>query len=230
MAALLPSQRRLLDAIAAGESSGYDIMYGGGKFASYADHPRQAIPITSGPNVGKTSSAAGRYQFLGSTWDDVAKELGLKDFSPENQDAGAWHLAAKTYAGKTGRDLLADLEAGRTQDVASALSGVWTSIPGGIEPNKATAGFDARLGASAAPSAPLDITPANPPSGGLLGGNQGGGLLASLMGVPAAQPAQDFAFQRREIEDSPMLQPIMMQRRPSRLARTGYGGLGGRFV
>lgn len=141
----LPEQRRLLDAIASGESTGYDIIYGGGRFTGYSDHPRQAIPIPSGPNQGKTSSAAGRYQFLAPTWDEVAKELGLKDFSPDSQDMAAWHLAAKTYAGKTGRDLLTDLREGNTQGIAPALSGVWTSIPGGIEPNKATTGFAGRL-------------------------------------------------------------------------------------
>jgi muramidase (phage lysozyme) len=157
----LPEQRRLLDAIAAGESAygkgdGYDVMYGGGRFNSFADHPRQAFPIRSGPNVGKTTSAAGRYQFLGSTWDSVAKEAGLRDFSKESQDTGAWHLAAKTYGAKTGRDLLADLQSGNTADVAPALKGVWTSIPGGIEPNKASGGFNARLSDATAQQQPTN--------------------------------------------------------------------------
>jgi muramidase (phage lysozyme) len=153
----LPEQRQLLDAIAAGESGGYDVLYGGGRFTDYADHPRQAIPIGSGPNQGKTSSAAGRYQFLAPTWDEISKEIGLKDFSPDSQDAAAWHLAAKTYGNKTGRDLLADIKDGRTQDIAPALAPIWTSIPGGIEPNKATSGFVGRLGVepvSIAASAP----------------------------------------------------------------------------
>jgi muramidase (phage lysozyme) len=146
----LPEQKRLLDAIAAGESAygggpGYDVMYGGGRISGFADHPRQYIPIASGPNAGRKSSAAGRYQFLANTWDENARELGLTDFSPESQDQAAWHLANKTYQRKTGRDLLGDLQAGRTQDVAPALAGVWTSIPGGIEPNKATGGFNSRL-------------------------------------------------------------------------------------
>jgi len=134
MAQLPAAARALLDAIAGGESAGaYDVIYGGSKFGNFSDHPRQAIPIKTGPNAGKTSSAAGKYQFIGSTWDDQARKLGLADFSPDNQDAAAWNLAQETYSAKTGRDLLADLEAGKTDQVAAALKGQWTSLPGGIE-------------------------------------------------------------------------------------------------
>jgi muramidase (phage lysozyme) len=152
--------RALLDTIAGSESPDYNTMYGGGRFEGYQDHPRKAVPITTGPNVGKTSSAAGRYQFLGSTWDEVKREAGLPDFSPESQDAGAWHLANKTYKSKTGRDLAGDLEKaqGNPQAIAGIgkyLSGVWTSLPGGIEPNRATGSFAQRY-ASAQP--PTDMS------------------------------------------------------------------------
>lgn len=145
-----PVGRALLDTIAGSESPGYDTMYGGGKFADFTDHPRQPVPITSGPNAGKNSTAAGRYQFLARTWDEVKGEAGLKDFSPESQDIGAWHLADKTYKAKTGRDLAVDLESAKGNPNAVAgigryLSGVWTSLPGGIEPNKATMSFANRF-------------------------------------------------------------------------------------
>lgn len=172
--------RALLDTIAGSESPGYDVMYGGGKFTDFTDHPRQAIPIASGPNVGKTSSAAGRYQFLGSTWDEVKKEAGLPDFSPESQDAGAWHLASKTYKTKTGRDLESDLTNAKgnpaaIQGIGKMLSGVWTSLPGGIEPNKATGSFAQRYDGGTAPHELSsqakrtmglfdDLVPVNPPS------------------------------------------------------------------
>jgi muramidase (phage lysozyme) len=155
----LPEQRRLLDAIAAGESPAYDVIYGGDRFESYADHPRRPTPIGRGPNEGKTSSAAGRYQFIAGTWDGIAKELGLTDFSPESQDRAAWHLAAKTYAQKTRRNLLEDLREGRTDDVGWALKGQWTSLPGGIEPNAATNRFTQRLRpADRQPPAPSAFT------------------------------------------------------------------------
>lgn len=144
-----PVGRQLLDAIAGGEAPDYNTIYGGRRFNDFTDHPRVAVPIQSGPNAGKTSSAAGRYQFLGSTWDEVAQEAGLPDFSPDSQDQGAWHLAQKTYRARTGRDLTPDLEASQGDPqgmsrIGQQLAGVWTSLPGGIEPNSATRGFGAR--------------------------------------------------------------------------------------
>jgi muramidase (phage lysozyme) len=136
--AIPPEGRALLDHIAGPESAGlYNVRYGGKLFAGFADHPRVDEPITSGPDAGKTSSAAGRYQFLGSTWDAQKKKLGLKDFSPENQDAAAWDLAQTEYKAKTGKDLLGVLKSGdqaAISDVPRQLSGQWSSLPGGRQP------------------------------------------------------------------------------------------------
>jgi muramidase (phage lysozyme) len=133
--------RALLDHIAVGESAGkYNVRYGGAgdkTFAGFADHPRIAEAITSGPDVGKNSTAAGRYQFIGSTWDMQAKKLGLKDFSPANQDAAAWDLAQTEYKNKTGQDLLSVLKSGNQaaiSDVPRQLSAQWSSLPGGRQP------------------------------------------------------------------------------------------------
>lgn len=144
---LPPEARGLLDTIAKNESAGrYNVRYGGATdktFQDFTDHPRIAEPITSGPDVGKTSSAAGRYQFIGSTWDQQAKKLGLKDFSPANQDAAAWDLAQTEYKAKTGKDLLTVLKSGDTSDVLPSLSGQWSSLPGGRQPAKEFGGFTA---------------------------------------------------------------------------------------
>jgi muramidase (phage lysozyme) len=125
-------QRQLLDRIAATESPDYNVMYGGGRFDDYSQHPGVYNPIQTGPNAGKKSSAAGRYQFLKGTWDDLANRYGYEDFSPENQDAGAWNLAAERYPGGE-EALMADIRNKGVDAVLPALAGTWTSLPGGIE-------------------------------------------------------------------------------------------------
>jgi muramidase (phage lysozyme) len=132
-----PYQKALLNTIAGPESGGrYNVIYGGGKFDDFSKHPGQAVRIQTGPNAGRTSSAAGKYQFLGPTWDDQAGKLGLTDFSPANQDRAAWNLAAETYKAKTGQDLDAVLQSGdptALANVGKVLNPIWTSLPGGIE-------------------------------------------------------------------------------------------------
>lgn len=128
--------RALLQRIGATESANrYDVRYGGARFFDFSDHPNIAVPITSGPDVGKTSTAAGYYQFLNSTWQAEKQKLGLSDFSPANQDTAAWDLAQTEYKNKTGRDLLGDLKAGKSIDsILPSLSGQWSSLPGGRQP------------------------------------------------------------------------------------------------
>lgn len=118
----------LLGAVGAVESSGlqYDLMYGGGRFSDFSKHPGQAIPITSGPHVGETSSAAGAFQFLEGTWNEAAEALGLTDFSPESQTRAAWWLAGRDYTAKTGRNIDVDLASGdpvKIERVRQALAG-----------------------------------------------------------------------------------------------------------
>lgn len=115
---------QILAKIASGEAERYNELYGGGSFDSYAQHPDVAIPLGNGTHT----TAAGRYQFLSSTWTDEAKRLGLSDFSPASQDAAAWDLADRTYRAQTGRSILDD-QANGTVDW-HALSGQWTSLRG----------------------------------------------------------------------------------------------------
>ena len=118
---LTPEARAFLDTTASGESPAYNVMNGGGKFDSYAQHPQ---PYKGG-------RAAGQYQFLGSTWLGIQKETGLKDFSPENQDKGAWYLARRDYRLHTGRDLQTDLaskDPARVAAVGQALHSTWVSF------------------------------------------------------------------------------------------------------
>jgi muramidase (phage lysozyme) len=133
---LPPEARGLLDVIAGTESGGknpYTQLYGGRNIELAPGERAPAVPIRSGPNVGKTSSAYGRYQFINPTWEAQAKKLGLKDRSPAAQDLAAWDLAQTRYQRETKRDLYADLQAGRHDLIGPALAKEWTSLPAGIE-------------------------------------------------------------------------------------------------
>lgn len=133
---IYPQERALLDVIASTEAPGYNVVYGGDTFDSFADHPRIFKDIISGPNEGKKTSAAGRYQFLSSTWDEMASSLGLSDFRPASQDMAAVALARRDYRLATGRSLTHDLSSNDPSilaNIGKVLSSTWTSLPSGIE-------------------------------------------------------------------------------------------------
>ncbi len=121
------NERAFLDMIAYAEGTagpnGYRTLFGGTTFASFDDHPRQSFQFTN--KAGKTlrTTAAGRYQFLSRTWDELAKKLSLADFGPDNQDAAALELIRQ-------RGALRDVQAGRIQTAISKVSTIWASLPG----------------------------------------------------------------------------------------------------
>lgn len=87
-----PNVRKMLDLISYTEGTqkhGAATAFGGGKLGSLADHPRYSKRFKQTDGTWNTTSAAGKYQFLKGTWDGVAKQYGLNDFSPRNQDLGA---------------------------------------------------------------------------------------------------------------------------------------------
>jgi muramidase (phage lysozyme) len=115
--------KAFLDTIAEAEGTGpdgYHIQYTGTKFASFSDHPRE---MRCGRRYGKKlcSDAAGRYQFLSTTWDRFAKKFGVKDFSPQNQDLMAIELIRE-------RGALGDVEAGRLEPAVRKLAYIWPSF------------------------------------------------------------------------------------------------------
>lgn len=121
-----PNVQALLRVIRAGEGTsgpnGYRTLFGGGLFESYADHPRQAITRKMGGRS-ITSTAAGAYQFLASTWDETARLMKLPDFSPRSQDLGALGRIAA-------RGALADLKAGQFDSAIKKIAREWASMPG----------------------------------------------------------------------------------------------------
>jgi len=119
-------QKAMLDSIAFAEGTskyqndGYNTMFTGKQFSGFKDHPRKLQ--TGG---GYTSDAAGRYQFLSTTWDPLAKKLGLEDFSPTSQDKAAIELS-RQY------DVTQELlqKEGMSMKVSSFLGRQWASFPG----------------------------------------------------------------------------------------------------
>jgi muramidase (phage lysozyme) len=99
------------------DQGGYARLFGGGQFATFADHPRQVV--TRGAY---TSTAAGAYQFLTSTWDETKRVMGLSDFSPASQDLGAVGRIAA-------RGALGDVIAGRFEAAIKKCAKEWASLP-----------------------------------------------------------------------------------------------------
>ncbi|HFF5333712.1 TPA: glycoside hydrolase family 104 protein [Acinetobacter baumannii] len=95
-----PNARKMLDLIAAteGVKYGYNTLFGNQKIDDLSWHPNIKKPFTQTDGQVKYTTAAGRYQFLKDTWDGVARQYGLKDFSPQSQDLGALALLAQNGA------------------------------------------------------------------------------------------------------------------------------------
>lgn len=100
------------------QNHGYDVIVGGSVFTDYSDHPRQLVVLS------KTlkSTAAGRYQLLSRYWDAYRKQLGLKDFSPDSQDAVAIQQIKERRA-------LPDIESGDIKTAIGKCANIWASLP-----------------------------------------------------------------------------------------------------
>lgn len=111
-------EKAFLDMIAWAEGTlgpdGYRTMFTGKKFDGFAKHPDK---INCSGRL--CSDAAGRYQFLFTTWSG----LGLPDFTPPNQDRGAIKLIKQAGA-------LGDVNAGRVEAASIKVKSIWASFPG----------------------------------------------------------------------------------------------------
>lgn len=130
--------KAFLDAIAWAEGTsgetGYSIQFTGSQFSDKSDHPRQIRCSGS-----LCSDAAGRYQFLSTTWDGYASRLGLKDFSPASQDRAAAEILKQNGIPEM-------LAAGRVEDAFCKIGNVWASMPCNNygQPQKSTADLVAK--------------------------------------------------------------------------------------
>ncbi|MDK2375251.1 glycoside hydrolase family 24 protein [Serratia fonticola] len=122
-----PNARGFLDLISKSEGTyympggGYNTMFGGGQFSGQ-NHPRIRHPFKQTDGTWNETTAAGRYQHLGRTWDDSAEKLGLPDFSPRNQDIAALHRIME-------RGQLDNVLSGDFDKAVAGLGGEWASLP-----------------------------------------------------------------------------------------------------
>lgn len=119
---LNPKVAAFLDMIAYAEGTlredGYEILYGFERFDDFSKHPNKVI---CKPHNGRKlcSSAAGRYQFMPKTWEEVKQS----DFSPESQDKGAIELLKQ-------RGILTLIENDQTALAINKARYTWASFPG----------------------------------------------------------------------------------------------------
>lgn len=128
---LSPNEKAFLDMIAHTEGTyaigdrGYNALVGGGIFdGGYAHHPNHLVELKN--RAGKVvlrSDAAGRYQFLFSTWAGLKTALDLPDFGPASQDTACLELVRQ-------HGVLDGLQAGRVAAAIAACNKTWASLPG----------------------------------------------------------------------------------------------------
>ena len=97
---------------------GYRKLYGGGFFNDLSKHPNTRVT-----KWGITSTAAGAYQILNKTWNEIQAKLKLPDFSPLSQDKAAIELIRR-------RKALEDVMAGRFAQAIEKCRKEWASLPG----------------------------------------------------------------------------------------------------
>jgi cation efflux system protein involved in nickel and cobalt tolerance len=144
-----PYVRALMRTISASESNAKDpyvLLYGGKHVHDLAQHPDVCISIQVGINRGNCSTAAGRYQFITSTWTEKASlyhpnptdEAGsvTYSFEPEYQDKVTYRWLKDEQVWSVSIPAL--LKQGEITEVLKLLSGTWTSLGFGIENNSMT--------------------------------------------------------------------------------------------
>ncbi len=144
-----PYVRALMRTISAAESNSsrpYSVLYGGKQIDDLTHHPDRCVLITVGVNKGDCTTAAGRYQFITTTWLETAAKYHPRpsgfwfspsySFAPEDQDEVVYRWLSDPQP--WGTDLVELLHKNRLTEVLKILSSTWTSLGYGIEPNSMT--------------------------------------------------------------------------------------------
>ncbi|MEB3259188.1 MAG: glycoside hydrolase family 104 protein [Cyanobacteriota bacterium] len=122
-AQISPRQRALLNTISYAEGTwrngqvGYNIMFGGGTFDPSKGHPDRVV------DGGRyKSAAAGGYQFMPFTFNEVTRQNGWdpRDFGPAAQDRAALALVRRRGANS---------ESDFTPELVNKLAPEWASFP-----------------------------------------------------------------------------------------------------
>ena len=123
-------QKALHDSIAYAEGTrnhsqdGYNVLFSFQLTNSCQNHPNRCLSFGS-----SCSTAAGRYQFLTSTWRSVAGARNLGTFEPENQERGAAYLISTTR--RVSVPQTRAMSAAEFSNAMSKLSYEWASLPPG---------------------------------------------------------------------------------------------------
>jgi muramidase (phage lysozyme) len=128
-------------------NNGYDRIvngvHGASIFTDYSQHPfmdgRPPVLVV-GPGQrfpnGLRSDAAGRYQFMKTTWDHLQVQLRLPDFSPLSQDLAAIELMKQRGSyqhlidGSISLALAAHIEPSELETAVEDAANIWASFPG----------------------------------------------------------------------------------------------------
>lgn len=110
--------KKFLDFLGRAEGADYNTIVGGKQFSDFRAHPKVVgLRTAEGP-----STAAGKYQIVGTTYDEIAPKLGIRDFTPDSQDKIAIELIRRKGA-------LEDVRNGNFDAAIGKLGGTWASLP-----------------------------------------------------------------------------------------------------
>lgn len=198
--------RRYLNVISKSEgtagymNNGYNTMFGGDQFSDMNDHPRVLKEFTQTDGKKNKTTAAGRYQFTQTSWDEAAAALGLTDFSARSQDMAALYLIQR--AGQ-----LENVVSGNFSSATAGLGGVWASLPSSTyaQPKHS---YDAMENFYAMNGTPPTI-PERMGAGGAVTVNQNNNVTINAAGADAseidnrlANAFTDYSRQARDMMDT----------------------------
>lgn len=153
-----PNVQKFLNMLSAAEGTmthGYATAFGGGRIADLSHHPKKSSQFKETTGKTNITSAAGRYQFIGKTWDSLQRKLGLPDFGAESQDLAAIELLRENGA-------LPYILKGDMRTAVQKAGGTWASLPTSKAPQhtRSWAFINAQLGMPAGlPTVPSQPTP-----------------------------------------------------------------------